>query len=188
MKKILRRSERGATLLETALVLPMLILLVIGLAEVAMLVIDEMAVSNAAREGARVGSAAGQYTQGSIDADTLILRSVEQAACHIEHGQLLSVTIYEADAAGNLPADTSKINRYEPSGNLNCNSVGTTSLSCRNGCPWVPASRNNNLPTPANLGVLVEYEHNPVTGLFPFPSTLTLSDRAVMRIEPNTRG
>jgi hypothetical protein len=182
------RSERGATLLETALVLPMLLLLAIGLAEVAMLVIDEMAVANAAREGARVGSAAGRYTQGSIDADTLILRSVEQAACHIEHGQLLGVTVFEADAAGNLPADPNKINYYEPSGALNCNAAGVTSLTCQNGCPWVPASRNDKLPTPANLGVMVEYEHNPVTGLFPFPSTLTLSDRAVMRIEPNTRG
>ena len=47
------------TLLETAIVIPMLLMLAIGLAEVGFLVIDQMAVANAAREGARVGAAAG---------------------------------------------------------------------------------------------------------------------------------
>jgi len=176
--------------METAIVLPMLLMLAIGLTEIAMLVIDQMAVANAAREGARVGAAAGQYTSGSIDADDLILRSVEQAACHIDNGKLVRVTIYEADAAGDLPADLSKVNAYAApiSGSLNCTASGSTTLTCETSCPWLPANRNNAMPTPANLGVLVEFEHNPVTGLFPFVSTLSLSDRAVMRIEPNTRG
>jgi hypothetical protein len=35
---------------------------------------------------------------------------------------------------------------------------------------------------------MVEFEHQPVIGFFPFTGTMNLSDRAVMRIEPNTRG
>ena len=57
------RSQGGVTLLETAIVIPMLLMLAIGLAEVGFLVIDHMAVANAAREGARVGAAAGPYVR-----------------------------------------------------------------------------------------------------------------------------
>ena len=40
----------------------MLLMLAIGLAEVGFLVTDQMAVANAAREGARVGAAAARFT------------------------------------------------------------------------------------------------------------------------------
>ena len=79
-----RDGERGVTMLETALVLPLLLMVAIGLAEVAFLVSDQMAVANVAREGARVGAAAGPYVAGPIDADTWFLRSVEQAVCHLK--------------------------------------------------------------------------------------------------------
>lgn len=189
MRSITPSRERGVALVETGIVLPLLLMLAIGLAEIGFLVIDQMAIANAAREGARVGAAAGKYTEGSITADTLILRSVEQAACNMEHGRLLSVTIYRADDDGELPSNPSLINVYTApvSGNLNCSAAGTTSLSCDNGCPWTPSSRRNVDPFD-DLGVLVEFEHHPVTGIFPFHSPFTLTDSAVMRIEPNTRG
>jgi hypothetical protein len=182
--------ERGATLVETAIVVPMLIMLAIGLAEVAFLVVDDMAVANAAREGARVGAAAGPYVSGSITADTLMLRSVEQAVCDLENGSLTQVTIYLADADGQLPSNPNLKNVYVPpvSGVLNCSSSGSTSLTCSNGCPWAPSSRDNVPPDLDNVGVLVEFQHRPLLGLFPFTGTFSLSDRAVMRIEPNTRG
>ncbi len=190
MTRRTKTGERGATLLETALVVPMLLMIVLGLADVGFLVIDKMAVANAAREGARVGAAAGKYVSGSINADTLILRSVEQAVCHVENGQVTRVSIYRATANGSLPSNSSFINEYVPpaSGILNCSAAGTTSLTCDNGCPWTPPSRDNSPPTLDDLGVLVEFEHEPVVGLFPFNGTMTLTDHAVMRIEPNTRG
>jgi hypothetical protein len=185
-----RDGERGATLLETAIVIPMLIWLAIGMAEVAFLIIDHMAVANAAREGARVGAAAGPYDPvGPIDADTLILRSVEQAVCHIENGKLERVLIYLAGPDGELPSDIDFINVYDApvSGVLNCTAAGVTTLTC-NTCPWTPASRDNVPPSLDNLGVQVEFEHTPVLGLFPFTGTMDLADKAVMRVEPNTRG
>lgn len=183
-------AERGATLVETALIVPMLLMLALGLAEIGFLVIDHMAVANAAREGARVGAAAGPYVSGSINADTLVLRSVEQAVCHLENGRVQRVSIYLADADGNLPVNPAVFNEYvpPPSGTLNCSAAGVTTFTCDNGCPWTPTSRDNAPPDLDDLGVMVEFEHEPVVGLFPFTGTLNLSDRAVMRIEPNTRG
>lgn len=189
--RFLRRPERGATLIETAIVIPMLIFLAIGMSEVAFLVIDQMAVANSAREGARVGAAAGTYDPGGgIDADTLILRSVEQAVCDLENGKLIQVTIYLAGPDGELPSDTNLMNVYDApvSGVLNCTSAGSTTLTCVNGCPWAPDLRDDSPPDLDNLGVMLDFEHTPVLGLFPFTGTFGLSDRAVMRIEPDTRG
>ena len=182
-------SERGATLLETAIVLPMLIMIALGMAEIGFLVIDHMAVANAAREGARVGAAAGQYTDGSNTADTLILRSVEQAVCQIENGEVTFVTIYKAGIDGAVPTNVALKNTYRApvNGILNCSATGTTTFVCVS-CPWTPASRDNLLPVVDDIGVLVEFQHNPVVRFFPFTATINVSDRAVMRIEPNTRG
>jgi Flp pilus assembly protein TadG len=182
-------SDRGATLLETAIVLPMLIMIAIGMAEVGFLVTDHMAVANAAREGARVGAAAGQYTSGSITADTLILRSVEQAVCQVENGEVTFVTIYKAGIDGAVPTNVALRNVYRApvSGILNCSATGTTTFVCVS-CPWTPASRDNLLPVVDDVGVLVEFRHDPVVGFFPFTTSINVSDRAVMRIEPNTRG
>jgi len=180
-------GQRGATLLETAIVIPMLLMLAVGLAEVGFLVIDHMAVANAAREGARVGAAAGTYVNGPITADTLILRSVEQAVCDIENGRVLQVSIYAADDDGDFL--DARINVYVPpvSGVLNCTSAGSTSFSCIS-CPWPPASRDISPPVLDDIGVLVTFEHTPIIGFFPFTGTFNVSDRAVMRLEPNTRG
>jgi Flp pilus assembly protein TadG len=192
MQKTQRLStERGATLLETAIVLPMLITLALGMAEIGFLVIDHMAVSNAAREGARVGAAAGQYIDGANTADTLILRSVEQAACQVESGAVTFVTIYRANGVnGQVPANAVLKNIYAaPSdGILNCSPTGPTTFTCTNSCAWTPDLRDNTLPGLDDLGVFIQFRHDPIVGIFPFTGPMNVSDKAVMRIEPNTRG
>ena len=50
------RSERGAELIEFALTLPLLLLLVLGIIEFGFLFQEYEVVTNAAREGARIGS------------------------------------------------------------------------------------------------------------------------------------
>ena len=183
-------DERGVTLLETAVVIPLLLMLAIGLAEVGFLVIDQMAVANAAREGARVGAAAARYDDGTIDADDLILRSVEQALCHLENGRAERVLIYPANADGGF-ANPAMVNEYvlPPAASLNCTSTGSSSFVCVT-CPgpWAPATRDNVPPDLADVGVEIEYKHSPILGFFPFNGIMDLSDRAVMRIEPDTRG
>ena len=184
-------DQRGVTLLETAIVIPILLMLAIGLAEVGFLVIDQMAVSNAAREGARVGAAAARYDDGPITADTLILRSVEQALCHLDNGRPERVLIYPADADGGF-ANPGMINEYRlpPAASLNCTSTGVSSFVCAGTCPgpWIPKTRDNVPPDLVDVGVRIDYNHTPILGFFPFDGVIDLSDRAVMRIEPDTRG
>lgn len=181
-----RRDERGASLVETSLVLPLLLLLALGAAEVGFLVVDYLTVSNAAREGARTGAAAGDYvdTATGIDADDLIVEAVEQVACNLQYSTLGRVLIYKSDADGNPVDPSNLLNEY--TGTVNCTS-GVTGLTCSNGCPWTAASRDRKLPGLDNLGVQVEFEFEGVTKFITFP-TITFSERAVMRLEPDTRG
>ena len=181
-----RREERGATLVETALILPLLLLLSLGAVEIGFLVVDYLTVTNAAREGARTGAAAGDYVDAttSIDADDLIIEAVEQVACNLEFSTLSSVSIYKADADGNPIDPGTLLNRF--TGSVNC-STGATGLTCANGCPWTVTSRDRKLPGLDNLGVEVVFHHENVVGFVPLP-TATFSERAVMRLEPDTRG
>lgn len=180
-----RNRERGASLVEVGLILPLLILLAIGLSEIGFLVVDYLTVSNAAREGARTGAAAADFDQGGVDADDLILEAVEEAACNLRFGTLEKVLIFKADGLGEPTIGS--INEYSPLGALNCGS-SLNALSCDNGCPWAASSRDR-VPDGGIdvLGVEVTFSHSSVTGLFPFP-TSSWTEAAVMQIEPDTRG
>jgi TadE-like protein len=181
-----RSSDRGATLVEVGIIVPFLLTLAIGLAEVGFLVIDYITVSNAARSGARTGSAAAD----TPTADDLILNVVEEAACNLHYGNLVGVTIYRAEPDGSKPANTSLINDYinpGPLSSLDCN-LASHGLSADTGCcSWNPAARDRVPPDFDTLGVQVTFNHQSITGLFSFLE-IEWTETAVMQIEPDTRG
>lgn len=187
----MRRSEEGASLVEVGLVVPILILLSVGLAEIGFLVIDYITVTNAARSAARTGAAAASEPT----TDTPILNVVEQAACNLRYSNLETVTIYKAEPDGSIPGDPTPdsdyVNKYQNDGGLNdliCTDAGSHALTpgtpC---CDWTPADRIGSLPAPDSIGVRLEFSHESVTGIFPFPTT-TWTETATMRLEPDTRG
>lgn len=183
-----RDKEKGASLIEASILLPMLILLAVGLSEVGFLVIDYLTVSSSAREGARTGAAAADYDDPitGTDADDLIKESVEEAACNIKFGDLTEVSIFLADSNGD-PVGASTTNRYVPAGSGLACGVPANGLNCDNGCPWSPGSRDREPPGFDVIGVEVVFQHSDVTGFFPFP-TVTWSETAIMQLEPDTRG
>lgn len=191
IRRLFKRGDKGASLVEASILLPMLILLAVGLSEVGFLVIDYLTVSSAAREGARTGAAAANYVDpiSGETADDLILESVEEAACNLRFGDLLQVSIFKAD--GNGDPEGTLINVYEPSspGALVCgpgNGLGCVG-TCGPPLPWPPADRDREPPGFDVLGVEVVFQHSDVTGFFPFP-TVTWTETAIMQLEPDTRG
>jgi hypothetical protein len=176
-----RLRDRGTSLVEVGLILPVLILMAVGLSEIGFLVVDYLTVTNAAREGARTGAAAADFPT----ADDLILQAVEEASCNLRFGDLELVRVFKADAVGDPIVGS--INEYTPSGSgLACDSP-LIDLSCANGCPWVASSRDRVPPTLDVLGVELTFSHTSVTGIFPFP-TVDWTETAVMQVEPDTRG
>ena len=182
------KREDGTALIETSLVLPLLLILSLGIAEIGFLAIDYLTVTNAAREGARVGAAAGDYvdTATGLDADDLIIEAIEQVACNLEYGTLTEVRVFKADADGNPVDAVNLLNRYAPAGPLQCASA-STALTCTNTCPWAVSTRDRKLPGLDQLGIEVRFSHDNVVGFVPLP-TVNWSERAVMRLEPDTRG
>jgi hypothetical protein len=186
---VFKNKDKGATLIEASILIPLLLTLAIGLSEIGFLVIDYMTVSNAAREGARTGAAAANYDEGGEDADDLILESVEQAACNLKYGQLVSVSIFQADMNGE---PTGMTNTFVPEpGGLKCEAGTGNGLICDPDgvCPgpWKPEDRERDPGALDVLGVTVVFSHEDVTGLFPIVRR-SWSETAIMQIEPDTRG
>ncbi len=174
------RSERGIALVESAFVIPIILMIAIGAAEMGFAMVSQLTASNAVREGARVGAAG----RDAASAELAILRSVEQAMCSLQNGDLLAVEVFKADADGEPFNSSTHLNRYEPSGPLVCDSSTTTALSCVNGCPWPPSLRSDSVVALDDLGVRVTYTHNWVSS-FVFRSPVTWTDSTVMRLEPD---
>lgn len=170
MRGLHRRTgdERGAALVETALIVSVLLVLGIGAAEFGFAFVDWLAVSSATREGARTGSAAGK----DPGADTLILGAVDQAMAGNPNAIVQEIWIFKADANG-VPEPAS-INLYTPSGG------GYTCSSCT----WPSASRSTDALSLDNLGVRVVFQHDWITGLLPWLGNQTWSDDTVFRLEP----
>lgn len=189
----LRRKERGTSLVEIGIVLPVLLLLAIGLSEIGFLVIDYITVANAARSGARTAAAAANNPQ----ADEFILNVIEEDACNLNFSNLETITIYRAEADGSIPNVSSLVNKYENDGqftDLDCDDASSHALTpvpfeC---CAWIgdgtpSGPRDRTPPDLDTIGVQVEFSHSSVTGLFPFP-TVIWSEVAIMQIEPDTKG
>ncbi len=84
--------ERGNSVVETALVLPALLILFLGIVEVGFLLLSHVQVANATREGARIGSLC------RLNGNCSNLTNVVKAAVFSE-AQLLKIT--DADSGGN---------------------------------------------------------------------------------------
>lgn len=177
----MRRSERGASLVEVSVVLPILLTLAIGLAEIGFLVIDFITVTNAARSGARTG--ASLTTDPTTD--DAILDVVEEDLCNLRYGTVEVVRVYLPNADGSMSGSS---NNYTPGGALNCDAVGHV-FSCdalEGGCNWPSTSRNNTPPSNFDrLGVRIEFTHDYVTDFLPFPTT-GFEETAIMQLEPDT--
>jgi len=184
----LSNPERGATLLEFALVAPVLLLLIFGAFEYGMFFKDYLTVSNTTRTGARVGSAAGS----SADADYQILQAVKAAANALPGGaaSIEQISIYRAASAGGGPTSTcqttssvtDRCNTYtgavftQPASKFGC---GAGSLDSA----WCPTTRvDSQALGPDYIGVWVKTTHGFVTKFF--GSSRSITDSVVMRIEP----
>jgi hypothetical protein len=178
------RRDRGASTIEAAFLLPVLLVLALGAAEFGFAFVDWLSVSNAAHTGARIGSAAGT----SSSADTVVLDAVGQALSDMDSSTIEAVWIYKADDDG-LPVDAS----------LGCD-VGSESLCttsnvyvpkaggwvcmASNGCPWTPSLRDDKLPDLDQLGVRIVFEHSWLTSFMPLPGGPWVDD-SVFQLEPS---
>lgn len=182
------RPERGAVAVEAALVIPLLMVLVFGMIETAVLLRDFVVTQSLARAGARVASAeprlgtvAGHNGGPSFAQDAA--DSVERAGATLPRGALDYIWIYQVgDTSGNPASACPGTKCVEYKWN---NLPAPNGRFVYQGGTWSPSSINACLGDSAaqSVGVRIQVSHAWVLS-FPFRDARKVSARAVMKFEP----
>ena len=168
------RQESGATLVEFALLMPLLLLMIIGITEFGIGFKDWLTVANSTREGARMGAVVGN----NIDADCKIIGATMN---HINIAGVNNVQefwVFKANSDGSPGASK---NTYSY--------LGGDPADCMNWSGvigWDSTTRNTTVgSTPLDiLGIRLTFQHDWITGLPPFTGSLTWTEDTIMRLEP----
>ncbi len=163
-------------MVEFALLLPVLVLLTFGIIEFSSAYHDSSIAADAARAGARVGSARATQT----DYAPAVVSAVNAAVSTLPSDVPQELWIYKANANG-YPSGSS----FSSCG-ANCirytYSAGSKSFVASGGGGWDASTHQVCTQPYDEIGVYVKLDHKFVTGLF--GSNVTLTDHAVFRFEP----
>lgn len=183
--RLLRKKEKGSTLIEWAMIMPVLLVLALGAYEYGMVFRDSHTVSTAVREAGRVAASAADHGK----ADCVILEAASGALQALQTGEIDEVHIYKSDVNGSYPGPSSSYTRrYRPAvpmepGLIQCTS-GAEWYPIQLGSNWDPSDRVDDPGNADWIGVQIEYTHTFQTNFLWFSGTTQLSDDAVFRIEP----
>jgi Flp pilus assembly protein TadG len=202
-RRRLRRAEgdRGAVLVEFALVLPIIALFTFGVIDFGLAWRVDTVVERASAAGGRSGSSLGDNRY----ADYQLLQVVNSSLSSVPGADIERVIVYRSTAAdGEVPASCLAVNATGTSSkgvNGLCNvysaaQVSSTSFSgwggvtaCAGGSwdsSWCPTSRSNDRPGADYLGVYVEVSKDAATGLF--TDEFTMKRSSVFLLEPESVG
>lgn len=175
--------ERGAALLEVAIVMGLLLMLALGAFEYGMAFQSWFGVSAASREGARIGASVGP----AEEADCRILESVAAALLSTSGDEVRKVTVFEHDPVTSTDLEFNAYRPFDPEtddpDNLVC-----TSWFIIPGSTWTDTERDNTGEDRDWLGVDVEFTHNWITNFLWWSGSVDWSNRSIMRIEPVNYG
>jgi TadE-like protein len=176
-----RDSERGATLVEMAIVLPVFLAMLFGIIEMGVAFYYRTLVDDAVQAGGRIGAAVGN----GIDVDLNILETIGTEISKLPNNGVDTVKfveIYRLNANG---TPSSELNLYTysytadptqcdwnpcPQGSSPINYSGWT---------WQPSERKVEVGNLDTIGVKIYFSYSWITGLFPLsdkPCTLALKN------------
>lgn len=172
------KKERGASLVEFSLVLPILFLVLVGIFEIGMAFKSYLTVAYLAREGARLAA----FTGTDINADCLTVISLANQMAPQDLAKLDRIEIFKANAAGNPTPGF--VNTFRLTGADKNNCAHWTGSR-----PWVSTSRQTEVSpsgTPALdvIGVRLVITHRWITQFPPFYGNLSVNENTIVRMEP----
>jgi hypothetical protein len=203
-----RRRERGAALIEVALVTPILFLAIFAIIEFGVVFRDQLTVQDAVSDAARMGAILGpDFTATGTNADYEIINALRQGVSSLPVGWIDRIVIFKASGGGaGDPVDqvpttcrngTSMANRcnvYSPTPafaavyNSDADYFNCAVNSSSPACNWRPETRNDG-PEPNQIeyvGVYVRIDRDALTGMF--GSRFTIERAAIVRLEPGQVG
>jgi hypothetical protein len=177
------RSENGTAVIEFALGFMVIMLIAIGAYELGTAFVDRNAMANAAREGARAGSAAGEFDDTSlsgIDADCVVIEAAAGALQGMEGNEVRELWIFESDPNGAVLDESQRYRRPQTGDTVDLNCAGGDWHRYSNS--WPPSDRT--LGSEKWLGVKLVVDHTWKTGFAMWNGTTTWEEDVVMRLEP----
>lgn len=179
----LRRAEsKGATLVEAAIVLPVILLVVIGTMEIGLAFKDYLTVGALSREGARVAALAGR----DADADCAVVRGIGAIATTGDLSRIASIQIYKA-AEGTGNQGVTNVWTYTGGDPDSCElPIDPTDSWSHGAIAYTPGSRQTTVgSTPLDIiGVRITLDRSWVTGFPPFRGSFTIDESTITRLEP----
>ncbi len=182
-----RRRERGAVMLEVAMVVPLLTTLVLGVAELGLHVRDTQSITAATQAGARVVSSSGNSRLSDYDA----LMTMAAPLSAFDVAAIERIIVFVPTIDGELPTACKNgsipdvCNHYDGTDLALTPSSFTGTTNCGVFDPdwfWCPLDRETDQGMGTDwIGVRVEIRHESVA---PFLPDRTISDTTVMRVEP----
>jgi TadE-like protein len=195
-----RHSERGSTLVEAAIVAPLVFLLIYGVMETGWAFFGKLTVNDMSVVGARSGSGEAN----DVLADYSVLQAVKNAATGIGTNAVTMVVVYRATGPNDrVPTACKTASVTNTTSTRGCNRYTASNLSLASdqfGCVgppgpalkidryWCPTTRKTALQgangPPDYIGVYVEAQHHNLTGII--GDSFTFTTDTVIRIEPRT--
>jgi hypothetical protein len=177
------REDRGTAAVEMAIALLVLLLIVIGTYEYGTAFVDRNAMANAAREGARAGTAAGDFDPPgpNNDADCIVIEAAAGALQGMEGNVVRELWIYRSDDSGAVTEARQVYRR--PIGSDTVDLVCAGGNWSRQFNAWPPTNRE--LGSNQWLGVKLIVDHTWKTGFAIWNGTTTWEEDVVMRLEPS---
>jgi hypothetical protein len=197
--------RRGQALVETAMILPILLLIVLGTLEFGLAFDHNLTLQYATREGARTGSAlangGGPQTcsppsAASTTVDHNIVAAVERVLTSegspIVLANVTEIRIYKVAAGNTAGTEVSGlVNRwtYTPGAGPVVNGVPLDFSPDMAMQGWAACSRFTGQPNPDSIGVSLRYTYNLQTSLGPLLGGMSfqMRDHTVMSLNPTGR-
>jgi hypothetical protein len=193
-----RHGERGQSLVELAIAIPVVLILLLGMLEFGFAFSHHMTLEYATREGARTGAALAAGTDevvctGVSNTDAYTIAAVQRVLTgtggQIPIGQVQEIRIYKASSTG---ADTGIYNRWVPGAGPLVDGVALLFTRDNGAQSWDPCSRHDSPGAwggTDSIGVSLVYDYQYVTplgnlmGLGGSPE-LQIGDRTIMALNP----
>ena len=179
------RSERGAVLVEAAIVIPILMMITLGIIEYGGAYRENAAVAGAARAGARVASSLPKTDFGGTGTCTApdsgpVVAAACRRPCSRSAPMRRSRCGSTRSRPGNVPPFTSCTNCVGYNWNP---STKTFNTATKLGPGWLTAKQNACASGPPDqFGVYIKVNHKAITKMFGGDRTLT--GTTIMRLEP----
>jgi len=194
------RSERGAALVEAAIVTPLFLALIFVMIESGFLLHNYLLATSASGDAVRSASVGGS----SREADFLVLQSLQHGLAAFDPEDVEAIVVYRADGPNDLvprgclsvpvPADLA-CNRYDNTDFFLAYTDADGRAGANWGCgatardaQWCPLGRQVGLSDPGgpdHVGVYVQIRHHYLTGFLGKGRSLEIN--RVSRIEPSER-